>query len=146
MYPGDSVCEIVVFSSNVLDCAVKCYEKILPSLELLAISCLLYEDEKAFVISQDYKVASSQLGFKKMYTVDNREQFFWKVEHLSYAGLNLQLWKQDGLIVSRVPSPIHDPSPTSVASHVRYFGSLDYLFQSLKISEEFMSCFNLLEA
>ena len=60
---------------------------------------------------------------------------FWKVGYLSCAALNFRLWKQDGLIVSRVPCPIYNPSSTSLASHIRYFGSLDSLFQGLKICE-----------
>ena len=71
---------------------------------------------------------------------------FWKVDYLSCAGLNLWLWKQDGLIASRVPCPIHDPSPTSLVSYVRYFGSLDSLFQGHKICEEYTSSFTLLKA
>ena len=57
----------------------------------------------------------------------------WKVGYLSCAGLYFLLWTQDGLIVLKIPCPIHNPSSTSLASHIRYFGSLDLLFQSFKI-------------
>ena len=69
-----------------------------------------------------------------------------KVAYLGCAGLNFQLCQQDGPIGSRVPCPIHDPSPTSLASHIRYFGSLDLLFQGPRICKEFTSSFSLLKA
>ena len=69
---------------------------------------------------------------------------FWKVGYPSCAGWNFRLWKQDSLIASRLPWPIYDSSPTSLLSHIRYFGSLDSLFPGLKIYEGFMSSFSLL--
>ena len=53
---------------------------------------------------------------------------FGKVGYLNCAGLNLRLCKQDGLIASRVPCPILNPSPTSLPSHIRYFSFLAPLF------------------
>ena len=69
---------------------------------------------------------------------------FLKVGYLNCIGLNWQLWKQDGLIASRVHCAICNPSPTSLVSHMRYFASLDPLFQCLKTYGEFTSSFSLL--
>ena len=63
MHSGETVCDVVVFSTSVLDGRVNAYVKILPSLEILAICLLLHEGEQEFVICQDYKLVSSQLGF-----------------------------------------------------------------------------------
>ena len=66
MYSGESVCDVVVFFGSVLNGVVEDNEKVLPSPELLAIWCSLHEGKQGFVICQDYKLVSSQLGFKKM--------------------------------------------------------------------------------
>ena len=71
MYSGKSVCDMVVFSGSVFNSIVEGHKKVLPSPELLAIWGSLHESEKGFVICQDYKLVSSQLGFKKVEAVDN---------------------------------------------------------------------------
>ena len=146
MHSEESVCNIAVFSSSVLNGAVEVHEKVLASPELLAIWCSLHEGAQGFVICQNSKLVSSQLTFKKCRLLIIANNSFWKVGYLTCSGLNFWLWKQDGLIASRVPCPIHHPSPISLASHIRYFGSLDLLFQYVKICEEFTISFTLLKA
>ena len=71
---------------------------------------------------------------------------FWIVGYLICTGLNVRLWKQDTLSVSRVACPIHYSSPMSLASYIRHFGSLYYLFQGLYICKKCTSSFSLLKA
>ena len=71
MNSGESVCDVVVFSSSVLDGTTQANKKVLPSMELLAVSCLFYEGEQGFVICQDYELVSFYLGFKKVLTINN---------------------------------------------------------------------------
>ena len=62
---------MVVFSSSMFNNAVEGHEKVLQSPELLAVWCSLHEGEQGFVFYQDYTLVSSQLGFKKVWAVDN---------------------------------------------------------------------------
>ena len=66
MHSGDSICDMVVFSSSVFNGAVEGTEKVLPSPKFLAFCCSLYEGEQEVVINENYEVVSSQLSFKKV--------------------------------------------------------------------------------
>ena len=66
MHSRESICNMVVFPDSVLNSIVKGHEKVLPSLKLLAVWCSLHEGEQEFVICQDYKLVSFQLGFRKV--------------------------------------------------------------------------------
>ena len=66
MHAGWSSFDMVVFPGSMLNGAVEGYEKLLPSLGLLAVCCSLHEGEQGFVICQDYKLVFSQLSWKKV--------------------------------------------------------------------------------
>ena len=72
MHSGESVCDMIVCYSSVVNSAGKGHEKILPSPELLAVWCSLHEGEQGFVTCQEYKLLSSQLIFQKVKAVHNR--------------------------------------------------------------------------
>ena len=58
---------------------------------------------------------------------------FWNVGYLGCPGLNFLLWKEDGLLVSKIAYFIHYPSPTLLVSDICDVSSLDSMFQPLKI-------------
>ena len=68
---------------------------------------------------------------------------FWNVGYLGCPGSNFPLWKEDGLLVSKIPCSILDPSPTLLASDISNVSSLDSMFQALKIRKQFRSSFHL---
>ena len=66
MHTRESIWDVILFSESMLDSIGKGYKKVLPSPELLAVWCSFYESTQGFVIGQDYKLVSFQLGFKKV--------------------------------------------------------------------------------
>ena len=71
---------------------------------------------------------------------------FWRLDYVSCAGSNFQLWKHDELTLSRVHFHIHDSNPIWLKSHIGYIASTDSLLECLKICEEFTSSFRPLKA
>ena len=76
MHSSESMYDVIVFSNRALNGTVKGYKKDLLSPKLLAIRCSLHESEQGFVMGQDYKLASWQLGFEKVEAIDNSLQLF----------------------------------------------------------------------
>ena len=66
MHARETICDVVILSSSVIDSTIKGHTKVFLSSKLLAIWRSLHESEQGFVICQEYKLKSSQLHFKKV--------------------------------------------------------------------------------